>query len=214
MRGTSLDYIPIINNNIIAMSEEIIPVQNLIYEIRGKKVMLDSDLARMYNIETRVLKQAVRRNIDRFPEDFMFELSFEEITKLSSRSQIVTLDKEDARGLNAKYKPFVFTEQGVAMLSSVLRSETAIKVNIAIMRAFVRVREYLESTSTLSEELRELRARVDLIQQRQEEDLGALNDLSEDVRRDIDSICLAISELASRIEEKKSQPRRRIGFPV
>ena len=196
------------------MSEEIIPVQNLIYEIRGKKVMLDSDLARMYNIETRVLKQAVRRNIDRFPEDFMFELSFEEITKLSSRSQIVTLDKEDARGLNAKYKPFVFTEQGVAMLSSVLRSETAIKVNIAIMRAFVRVREYLESTSTLSAELRELRARVDLMQQQQEEDLGALNDLSEDVRRDIDSICLAISELASRIEEKKSQPRRRIGFPV
>lgn len=194
------------------MNEEIIPVQNLIYEIRGKKVMLDYDLARMYNIETRVLKQAVRRNQERFPEDFMFELSLDEITRLASRSQTVTLDKENARGLNVKYKPFVFTEQGVAMLSSVLRSETAIQVNIAIMRAFVRVREYLETTSSLSAELKELRARVDLLQQQQDDNLGALNDLSEDVRRDIDSLCLAISELASRIEEKNKQPRRRIGF--
>lgn len=98
------------------------------------------------------------------------------------------------------------------MLSSVLRSDVAIAANIAIMRAFVRVREYLISTSTLSAELKELRARVDLLQIQQEENLGAINDLSEDVRRDIDSLCIAISELADKLEEKKNEPRRRIGF--
>ena len=128
----------------LAMSEEITPIQNLIYEIRGKKVMLDSDLAKLYQVETKVLKQAVRRNIERFPTDFMMELSIEEYeSMICSRSQIVTLNRP-ARGSNIKYKPFVFTEQGVAMLSSVLRSEIAIKANIAIMRAFVQVREYLQ----------------------------------------------------------------------
>ena len=103
------------------MSEDLIIVQNLIYEIRGQKVMLDSDLARLYGIETRELKQAVRRNLKRFPADFMIELDLEEYhaMKACSRSQIVTLDKK-GRGTNVKYKPFVFTELGVAMLSSVL----------------------------------------------------------------------------------------------
>lgn len=193
------------------MSDELVLVQNLIHEIRGKKVMLDSDLAKIYGVETRALKQAVRRNLGRFPSDFMFELTIEESNALSSRSQIVTLN-ESNRGSNTKYKPFVFTEQGVAMLSSVLHNEVAIQANIRIMRAFVQVREYLLAASSLSAETKELRARVDLLQARQEEDLGALNDLSEDVRRDIDSLCIAISELAEKIEEKKNTPRRRIGF--
>ena len=126
------------------MSYEMILIQNLIYEIRGRRVMLDSDLAKLYGIETRVLKQAVRRNIGRFPDDFMMELDLDEYDTMlsSSRSQFVTLDKS-RRGTNAKYKPFVFTESGVAMLSSVLNSETAIQANISIMRAFVQVREYL-----------------------------------------------------------------------
>lgn len=128
------------------MSDELILVQNLIHEIRGKKVMLDYDLARLYGVETRALKQSVRRNIDRFPPDFMFELTIEESNAISTRSQFVTL-KESGRGSNTKYKPFVFTELGVAMLSSVLHSETAIHANIAIMRAFVQVREYLLATS-------------------------------------------------------------------
>ena len=164
-------------------------VQNLIYEIRGKRVMLDSDLARLYGVETRALKQAVRRNIGRFPSDFMFELSIEEYNNVleSSRSQFVTLEKK-GRGSNTKYKPFVFTEQGVAMLSSVLRSETSIQTNIAIMRAFVQVREYLMTTSTMSAELKELGAKVDLLQLQQEENLTAVNDLSEDVRQDIDNL--------------------------
>ena len=172
------------------MSEDVMIVQNLIYEIRGQKVMLDSDLARLYGIETRELKQAVRRNIKRFPADFMIELELEEYNAMMacSRSQIVTLDKK-GRGANAKYKPFVFTELGVAMLSSVLKSETAIQANIGIMRA-----------------------KVDLLAMQREEDLGAVNDLSEDVRKDIDNLYLAIGELSSRIEEKKREPQRRIGF--
>ena len=193
------------------MPEELVLVQDLIYEIRGKRVMLDSDLARLYGVETRALKQAVRRNIGRFPNDFMFELTIEESNAISTRSQIVTL-KESGRGLNTKYKPFVFTEQGVAMLSSVLHSETAIQANIRIMRAFVRVRQYLLATSSLSAEVKELKAKVDLLQLQQEENLGAINDLSEDVRKDIDSLYIAIGELAVRLEDKKKTPTPRIGF--
>ena len=193
------------------MSDTVDYVRTLIYEIRGKKVMLDTDLAKLYGVETRSLKQAVRRNIDRFPADFMFELSLKESNELSSRSQFVTM-KESLRGSNTKYKPFVFTELGVAMLSSVLHSKTAIQANIQIMRAFVKVREYLLTTSSLSTELKELRARVDLLQIQQEENLGAVNDLSEDIRQDIDSLYLAIGKLAEKIEEKKTTPRRRIGF--
>ena len=165
------------------MSEDLMVVQNLIYEIRGLKVMLDSDLARLYGIETRELKQAVRRNIKRFPADFMIELDLEEYHAMvaCSRSQIVTLDKK-GRGSNVKYKPFVFTELGVAMLSSVLKSETAIQANIGIMRAFSQVRQYLMAASTVSAEVKGLRAKVDLLALQREEDLGAVNDLSEDVR--------------------------------
>ena len=193
------------------MSDELIVVQSLIHEVRGEKVMLDSDLARLYGVETRALKQAVRRNIGRFPNDFMFELTIEESNAISTRSQIVTL-KESGRGLNTKYKPFVFTEQGVAMLSSVLHSETAIQANIRIMRAFVQVRQYLLATSSLSAEVKELKAKVDLLQLQQEDNLGAINDLSEDVRKDIDSLYIAIGELAVRLEEKKNTPTPRIGF--
>ena len=194
------------------MSDNLILIQNLIHEIRRKKVMLDFDLARLYQVETKALKQAVRRNLDRFPEDFMFTLSQEEynLLKINIRSQFVTL--EDGRGKYPKYAPFAFTEQGVAMLSSVLRSETAIQVNIAIMRAFVQVREYLFAASSVSAELNELRAKVDLLKQEQEDNLEAINDLSEDVREDIDNLYLAIGELAARLEEKKNEPTPRIGF--
>ena len=98
------------------------------------------------------------------------------------------------------------------MLSSVLNSETAIQANIGIMRAFVQVREYLLTASSFSAEIKELRAKVDLLQLQQEENLGAVNDLSEDVRQDIDNLYLAIGELSARIEERKNRPRRRIGF--
>ncbi len=194
------------------MESEVILVQNLIHEIRGKKVMLDFDLAKLYQVETRSLKQAVRRNLERFPDDFMFALTQEEhkLLKISMRSQIVT--SKDSRNEYTRYVPFAFTEQGVAMLSSVLKSDVAIAANIAIMRAFVQVREYLVATSSLSAEVKELKAKVDLLQLLQEENLEAMNDLSEDVRKDIDSLYLAIGQLAEKLEEKKRKPMARIGF--
>ena len=187
------------------MSEDLIIVQNLIYEIRGQKVMLDFDLARLYQVETKALNQAVKRNAERFPSDFMFRLTAEEV--LNMRSQFVTASKR-----NTSAPPFAFTEQGVAMLASVLKSPIAVAASISIMRAFVQVRQYLLTSASMSAELKELRAKVDLLAMQQEENLGAVNDLSEDVRQDIDNLYLAIGELSSRIEEKKQAPRRKIGF--
>ena len=187
------------------MSDELILVQNLIHEFRGKKVMLDFDLARLYQVETRVLNQSVKRNLKRFPSDFMFQLTEEEW--LSNSSQIVMTSNRPKKAL-----PYAFTEQGVAMLSGLLHSDVAIDANIAIMRAFVQVRQYLLTTASMSAELKELRAKVDLLAMQQEENIGAVNDLSEDVRQDIDNLYLAIGELSSRIEEKKQAPRRKIGF--
>ena len=187
------------------MSEDLIIVRSLIYEIRGQKVMLDFDLARLYQVETKVLNQAVKRNIERFPADFMFRLTGEEVQNM--RSQFVTASKR-----NTSAPPFAFTEQGVAMLASVLKSPIAVAASISIMRAFVQVRQYLLTSASMSAELRELRAKVDLLAMQQEENLGAVNDLSEDVRQDIDNLYLAIGELSSRMEEKKQEPRRKIGF--
>ncbi len=186
------------------MNDELILVQNLIHEIRGQKVMLDFDLARLYQVKTGELNQSVKRNIKRFPPDFMFQLTPEEVKMMS---QIVISSKRKASA-----PPFAFTEQGVAMLSGLLKSDVAIAANIAIMRAFVQVREYLLAASSLSAEVKELRAKVDLLALQREDDLGAVNDLSEDVRKDIDNLYLAIGELSSRMEEKKAEPRRKIGF--
>lgn len=139
-------------------------IQSKIYEIRGQKVMLDFDLAEMYGLETKRLKEAVRRNIDRFEgDDFMFQLTKEEVTELS-RSQIATLNK--GRGYNIKYAPFAFGELGIAMLSSVLNSKTAIEINRGIMRAFVVVRQLLtypsiDRISGLQCEIQELKEYIE-----------------------------------------------------
>lgn len=129
-------------------------IRGKIHTIRGKQVIIDADLATLYQVETKVLKQAVRRNIERFPEDFMFELTSEEYKSL--RSQFVTL--EIGRGMYSKYLPFAFTEQGVAMISSVLKSQIAIQVNIQIMRVFVSIRQFALSNLELSEKIKELEA--------------------------------------------------------
>lgn len=130
-------------------------IEQLIYLIRGNKVILDSDLANLYGVETRILKQAVRRNRNRFPDDFMFELTKEEDNSLRSQNVILK------RGKHSKYLPFAFTEQGVAMLSSVLNSERAISVNIEIMRAFVRLREILSTHKDLRRKLLALEKKYD-----------------------------------------------------
>ena len=141
------------------MSEPVIPVERIeraIYLIRGQKVMLDRDLAVLYGVETRALKQAVKRNEARFPADFMFVLSDEELSKW--RSQFVT-SNADRMGL--RHAPMAFTEQGVAMLSSVVNSERAIAVNIAIMRTFVKLRQMLDSHAKLAKKLAGLEAKYD-----------------------------------------------------
>ena len=139
----------------------LVPVERIekaIIFIRGEKVMLDSDLAELYGVETRVLNQAVRRNLNRFPADFMFQLTPDESEiVVRSRSQSVILK----RGTNIKYQPYVFTEQGVAMLSSVLNSERAVAVNIGIMRAFVKLRQLLSSNAELARKLESLEKKYD-----------------------------------------------------
>jgi hypothetical protein len=135
----------------LALPVEII--ERRIYLIRGQKVMLDSDLAELYQVPTKVLNQAVRRKSERFPEDFMFQLTAEETDSL--RSQFVT--SNEGRG-GRRYSPYAFTEQGVAMLSSVLSSDRAVQVNIAIMRAFVRIREVLATHKDLARKIEQLEA--------------------------------------------------------
>jgi ORF6N domain-containing protein len=127
-------------------------IQTRIYEVRGQKIILDFDLAELYEVETKRLKEAVRRNKDRFPDDFMFELSKDEFKGL--RTQFATSKRGGTR-----YMPFAFTEQGVAMLSSILKSKKAIHVNIAIMRAFVFIRQYALSHKDLTDRLSELESR-------------------------------------------------------
>lgn len=131
-------------------------IERRILLIRGQKVMLDADLAELYDVETKMLNRAVRRNIERFPEDFMFQLTAQEDEGL--RRQIGTSKMRGGR----RYRPLAFTEQGVAMLSSVLRSSRAVQVNIAIMRAFVRLREILTSHRDLARRLDEMESKYDV----------------------------------------------------
>jgi ORF6N domain len=132
-------------------------IEKAIYLIRGEKVMLDRDLAELYQVQTKALNQAVRRNLDRFPADFMFQLSENEVVDLN-RSQFVTGSEKHR---DPRFPPYAFTEQGVAMLSSVLRSKQAIIVNIEIMRAFVKLRQMLASHAELSRRLDELESKYD-----------------------------------------------------
>lgn len=180
-------------------------IQSKIYEIRGQRVMLDFDLAEMYGTETKRLKQAVRRNLKRFEgQDFMFELTREEL----SRTQIVTLNK--GRGNNFKYMPFAFTELGVAMLSSVLNSDTAIEINRGIMRAFVAIRQMLSTpvpspVEKLQQEVKELKEYI-------EEVFADYNDVNEDTRMQLELINETLAELQSNKNREREKSRSRIGF--
>lgn len=186
-------------------------IESLIHEIRGQKVMLDFDLAELYQVETKRLKESVRRNIERFEgDDFMFELTSEEYNSLiiSLRSQIATSNERGGR----RHMPFAFTEQGVAMLSSVLKSERAIQVNRSIIRAFVAMRNYIMSTKTITSELEAIKAKLELLERNDEDNLEAINDLSEDMRREIDTIYQAIAALSVKEPTQKEPQRQKIGF--
>src|SRR5436309_1918012 len=171
------------------MSKEIIPIERVVQSIRwirGQKVLLDSDLALLYGVTTGNLNKAVKRNADRFPYDFMFQLKPEELTNLKFQFGI------SSWGGRRRSRPYVFTEQGIAMLSSVLNSERAIKVNIAIMRAFVKLRGALETNRELAQKFSELEQRVG----KHDEEIAAILE--------------AIRQLMTPAEK----PRREIGFHV
>lgn len=182
-------------------------IQNRIYEIRGERVILDKDLAALYEVETKVLNLAVKRNLKRFPKDFMFQLTKEEfdslrfqietlnVTDESSRSQIATL--KPGRGKHPKYLPYAFTEQGVAMLSGILNSDKAINMNIAIMRAFVEIRKILLQESDLKTQLREIKERMG----EHDAQLNQIYDAMENL-------------LDEKAAERKWGERKRIGFTL
>lgn len=161
---------------------------SLIYLLRGEKVLLSEHLAELYVVPVKVLNQAVKRNIDRFPDDFMFQLTRDEMDGiLRLRSQTVTLK----RGEHIKYLPYAFTEQGVAMVSSVLRSPRAVEVNIAIMRTFVQLRRLMDSN-------RDLARRIEAMEKRYDEQFASVFD--------------AIKRLIAEDEGRKTRPKRGIGF--
>ena len=172
--------------------DDIAIIENKIYEIRGQKVMLDFDLAEMYGVETKRLKEQVRRNIERFPAEFMFELTKEEVA--ISRSQIATL--KTGQGYNIKYLPFAFTEYGIVMLSSVLKSKTAVEVNINIIRAFVRMRQYLLS-NVPKKELEELKQRIEYL----EEDITSDR---ESYEKQFDDLFNAFAKISAIIQSKQT----------
>lgn len=173
--------------------------------------MLDFDLAEIYQVETRALKQAVRRNIERFPDDFLFRLTKEEANRLISIGVSQNVISPDYNIGSSEM--FAFTEQGVAMLSSVLRSKTAIQANIAIMRAFVSIRNYIATTTTVTAEIEAIKSKLALMERNDEDNMEAINDLSEDMRREIDNIYLAIAALSVKPQEEE-KPRNRIGFKI
>ena len=190
-------------------------IKHRIYEVRGMRVMLDRDLAELYGVETKVLNQAVKRNIERFLEDFMFQLDRKDVFFLKSqqitvneynadlRSQIVTSSWGGTRKL-----PNAFTELGIAMLSSVLRSETAIQVNINIMRAFVMIRQTVAAWQSTNLKVEQLEHKVDNLSARVDEILHEQNDNNMEMAVQIS----ALNDALDQLREKPSTPRKRIGF--
>lgn len=187
---------------------ELQTIQNKIYEIRGQRVMLDRDLAALYDVTTGALNQAVKRNADRFPSDFMFQLTDAETENW--KSQIV-ITNSISKGL--RRNPYAFTEQGASMLAAVLKSPVAVQTSVAIMRAFVAMRNYMMTTTALTAELVELRAKVSLLQRATEDNTEAINDLSEDIGKEMDTFYEAIAALSVKVPQARKQPQP-VGFKL
>ncbi len=229
-------------NEITAIrTSEVEAIKHHIYEVRGLRVMLDRDLAELYGVETKVLNQAVKRNIERFPEDFMFQLDRKDVFFLKSqqvsaneynadlRSQFVTSSPENTDTDNkthsksqiatsnwggGRYLPYAFTELGIAMLSSVLRSETAIQVNINIMRAFVAIRHALSAWQGVNLKVEQL-SQVDQLNNYVEEilhDQNDVNHMQEETNTEIALQIEAINDALDQLREKPSSPCKRIGY--
>ncbi len=182
------------------------PIKRKIYEIRGRRVMLDSDLAGMYQVETKNLKRAVRANIERFPDDFMFELTKEEYDSL--RCKNFTL--KSGRGQHSKYLPFAFTREGIAMLSGLLRSEIAVQANINIMRAFFQMQEALLIVSNTQLQLEQIRAEIKQLRTDMNDTLADQNDINEMTRAQLEAISDALMELQNQGKNPLALPE--IGY--
>ena len=231
------------NDITLIENSDIEVIKHRIYEVRGMRVMLDRDLAELYGVETKVLNQAVKRNIERFPEDFMFKLNKSEwvflrsqivtlkesalsadtedvdVVETSLKSQFVTLNNDEngmssqfvmtnGRGQHSKYLPYAFTELGIAMLSSVLRSETAIQVNINIMRAFVAIRHAVSAWQGVNLKVEQLSHKVDSLNARVDEILHEQNDNNMEMAVQIEAINNALDQL----REQPAKPRKKIGY--
>ena len=192
------------NEVVIKGVNDINVIKHRIYEVRGMRVMLDRDLAELYEVEVKYLKRQVNRNIERFPEDFMFEISHEEYNSL--RCQNGTL--KSGRGQHAKYMPYAFTEEGVAMLSGILRSPMAIQVNINIMRAFVAIRHAIGAWQGVNLKVEQLSHKVDNLNARVDEILHEQNENNMEMAVQIS----ALNDALDQLREKPSTPRKRIGF--
>ena len=187
--------------------DELQNIQNLIYEIRGVKVMLDKDLADLYHVTTGNLNKAVKRNQKRFPLDFMFQLNQEEFQKL--KENLIFQNGISNWGGTRKL-PYAFTEQGLAMLSGLLNSDIAINVNINIMRAFVQMRQALITINNAQLQLEQIRSEVKQLRIDMDETLRDQNDINESTRAQLDAISTALAELQAKPSETKT--RKPIGF--
>ena len=196
----------IIENNKVK-SLELSAIQSKIYVVRGIKVMLDFDLAEMYETGTKVLKQSVRRNIERFPGDFMFEMTREEYNSL--RSQFVTL--ETGRGKHSKYLPFAFTVHGVVMLPNVIQSKKAVETSILIVRAFNTMREVLINPPVYVNDVKELQIELCQLKQYIEDTFADYNDINEDTRIQLEIICNELADIQANYK-RIDKNRKSIGF--
>ena len=186
---------------------EIQVIQSKIYEIRGQRVMLDRDLAELYHVKTGNLNKAVKRNMRRFPPDFMFQLDKEEFVKL--KNDLIFQNGTSSWGGTRKL-PFAFTEQGLAMLSGILNSDIAIDVNISIMRAFVALRRMAATLPNTASDVAQLRKDFEELKLDIEDILRDQNEINEDTRLQLDAISTALAALQSK--DPKQKPRRKIGF--
>ena len=191
------------NTNLTSQETNIEVIKKRIYEIRGQRVMIDRDLAELYGVETRTLNQAVKRNMERFPEDFVFTLTEQELENWKSQIVISNSIKMGLRKL-----PLAFTELGIAMLSSVLRSETAIQVNINIMRAFVMIRQTVAACQSTNMRVEQLSHKVDVLNSRVDEILHEQYENNTEMAVQID----AINEALDKLMAQPDTPRKRIGF--
>ena len=199
------------NGLIITNKVQVDAIKNSIYEIRGQRIMLDSDLAELYEVEVSQLKRQVRRNIDRFPEDFMFELTRDEYDALRCQNGTI----KSGRGQHSKYLPFAFTEEGVAMLSGMLKSRTAVQVNINIMRAFVAIRHAMASMQLSNLHYEQLSHKVDQLNAYVEEILHDQNDINDQQEQTNNEVALqieAINDALDQLRDEKAKPRKTIGF--